>query len=516
METLQEVRNGISNGRPASIEFIKEEKKVRFVYEKFTPATITKLEEKLRASPATVTRHEKKLRTRQATITKHEGKLRTNPATITKHEEELRASPATVTRHKKKLITTSTLNKNNLQVKNEETGSANTNMITINPLIPEFKSWKDNMRVFCNGSFFAFAGEFAFARDIILDPSQAMGLLGGEELNTVLNQNESLEFYKFKEGFFVLSCQPSYSFGFNNYLNSWLAMIHSSYYQMKLSISKVNKQFTLALTRFEYVNLFHTVTNFYNAFLAMTFFKKTPEETAILLVDGHPKGSLDHTWSVLFNKVTRIGNVNHVTLYNEFVWVEQGYNSPMRNQKSNATPLVEEFREFFLNKHEVDGESHKLNCSSINLLFLWRRNYLAHPRNPSGQVSRKIKNEEQLVKYVSEKFMNVNVKAYQLDQFNMSMQLAFISKTDILVGMHGAGLTHSVFLPKHAGLIEFYPNYWPSSIAMFKAIARFRNLHYENWVNKESKYEFPDKYTKVPTHIIAVKLNSILKKMKCK
>ena len=389
-------------------------------------------------------------------------------------------------------------------------------MITINPLIPEFKLWKDNMRVFCNGSFLAFAAEFAFARDIILDPSQAKGLLGGEELNTVLNQDEKLEFYKFKKGFFVLSCQPSYSFGSKNYLNTWLAMIHSSYYQIKLRISKVNKQFTLALTRFEYANLFHTVTDFYNAFLAMTFFKKTPEETAILLVDGHPKGSLDDTWSVLFNKVTRIGHVSNVTLYNEFVWVEQGYNSPMNNQKANSIPLVEEFREFFLNRHEVDGKSHNLNCSSINLSFLWRRNYFAHPRNPSGQVSRKIKNEEQLVKYVSEKFMNVNVKAYQLDQFNMSMQLAIISKTDILVGMHGAGLTHSMFLPKHAGLIEFYPNYWPSSIAMFKAIARFRNLHYENWVNTESKFEFPDKYTEIPEHIITDKLYSILKKMKCK
>ena len=486
VEMFQDVGINISKGRPASMEFVKQEEKLRFVFEIFTPATITKHEEKLGTSPKTTTRHEKKLRTNLETITEHAKKLRT------------------------------TLNKNKLQVKIEETGNSNMNMLTINPLIPEFKSWKDNMKVFCNDSFFAFARKLAFARDIILDPSRAEGLSGGEELNTVLNQKEDLEFYKFKKGFFVLSCQPNYSFGVKNYLNTWLKMIQNSYYQMKSSVSEVNKQFTLALTRFEYVNLFHTVTNFYNAFLAMIFFRKTPEETAILLVDGHPKGSLDHTWSVLFNKVTRVGNVKEVTMYNEFVWVEQGYNSPMRNQKANSTPLVEEFREFFLNKHEVDRESHKLNCSSINLLFLWRRNYLAHPRNPSGQVSRKIKNEEQLVKYVSENFMNVNVKAYQLDQFNMSMQLAIISKIDILAGMHGAGLTHSMFLPKHAGLIEFYPKYWSSSNLAFKAIARFRNLHYERWVNTEPKYEFPNKYTEVPIYAIADKLNNILKKMKCK
>ena len=474
VEVLKEVRISISKGRPASIELVKQEEKLRYTSNEIhTSTTATRLEARLRTSPGTITRHEKKLRT------------------------------------------TSTFNKSKLQGKVVETGTANKIMPTINPLIPEFKSWKDSMEVFCNGSFFAFAGEFAFAREIILDPSHAIGLLGGEDLNEVLNQKEYLEFYKFKKGFFVLPCQPTYSFGSNNYLNTWLAMIHNNYYQMKLSISKVNKQFTLALTRFEYANLYHTVTDYYNAFLAMMFFKKTPEETAILLVDGHPKGSLDNTWSILFNKVTRIGSVKGVTLHNEFVWVEQGYNSPMSNQEANSIPIVKKFREFFLHKHGVDSESHKLNCSAVNLLFLWRRNYVAHPRNPSGQVSRKIKNEEQLVKYVTENYMNVNVKAYQLDQFNMSMQLAIIAKTDILVGMHGVGLTHSMFLPKHAGLIEFYPIYWSSNNLVFKAIARFRNLHYENWVNKEPKYEFPNEYTQVPMYIIADKLNRILEKMKC-
>ena len=178
----------------------------------------------------------------------------------------------------------------------------------------------------------------------------------------------------------------------------------------------------------------------------MIFFKKEPEETSILLVDGHPKGSLDVIWPQLFNKVTRIGSIKDLTQYKELVWVELGYNSPMRNQKAANIPLAEEFREFFLEKHGVDPKGHELDCSSVNVLFIWRRDYVAHPRNPRGKVSRKIKNEKELVNYVKSSFKNVNVKDYQLDKLSMSTQLSIITETDILIGMHGAGLTHTMFL----------------------------------------------------------------------
>ena len=129
VEVLKEVRISISKGRPASIELVKQEEKLRYTSNEIhTSTTATRLEARLRTSPGTITRHEKKLRT------------------------------------------TSTFNKSKLQGKVVETGTANKIMPTINPLIPEFKSWKDSMEVFCNGSFFAFAGEFAFAREIILDP----------------------------------------------------------------------------------------------------------------------------------------------------------------------------------------------------------------------------------------------------------------------------------------------------------------------------------------------------------
>jgi hypothetical protein len=47
--------------------------------------------------------------------------------------------------------------------------------------------------------------------------------------------------------------------------------------------------------------------------------------------------------------------------------------------------------------------------------------------------------------------------------------------------MHGAGLTHAIFLPKSAALIELTTSSYYSS-DHFAAIAKWRGLHYQRWV----------------------------------
>ena len=61
-------------------------------------------------------------------------------------------------------------------------------------------------------------------------------------------------------------------------------------------------KFTIAVTRYEYANLFHTMTDWYNAFYVMKVFNKTPQDVKILLIDGHPKSQLDVTWNTLFGQ----------------------------------------------------------------------------------------------------------------------------------------------------------------------------------------------------------------------
>lgn len=57
-------------------------------------------------------------------------------------------------------------------------------------------------------------------------------------------------------------------------------------------------------------------------------------------------------------------------------------------------------------------------------------------------------------------------------------QLEISRNTDILIGMHGAGLTHLLFLPKWATIFELYNCDDP---ACYRDLARLRGVNYMTW-----------------------------------
>ena len=177
--------------------------------------------------------------------------------------------------------------------------------------------------------------------------------------------------------------------------------------------------------------------------------------------------------------------------------------------------LLEEFREFFLSSYGLPTDR-PLNCSSLSLLFIWRRPYLAHPRNPSGDVHRKVKNEDEIMKSVEERFPHLRLNGIQTDALSMREQLRFASESDILIGMHGAGLSLCLMLPKYGALLEFMPKYInPSFKKHFVGMATWRGIIFERWVNSDNKLEFDDHYTRIPPDVVIQHIESIQGKM-CK
>jgi len=76
------------------------------------------------------------------------------------------------------------------------------------------------------------------------------------------------------------------------------------------------------------------------------------------------------------------------------------------------------------------------DCAALRLsvLFIWRHDYVAHPRNPRGTVSRKIANEDELVERVSAVLPQARVRGVQIDLYTMDQQLRLIVDADILIG----------------------------------------------------------------------------------
>ena len=67
--------------------------------------------------------------------------------------------------------------------------------------------------------------------------------------------------------------------------------------------------------------------------------------------------------------------------------------------------------------------------------------------------------------------------------------------------MHGAGLTHLLFMPSSAGLIELFPQYVPSR-PHFRVLSNWRQISYLKWTNMDQENELPNYKTRIPTDVI--------------
>lgn len=105
-------------------------------------------------------------------------------------------------------------------------------------------------------------------------------------------------------------------------------------------------------------------------------------------------------------------------------------------------------------------------------------------------------------------FPAYNIRGEQLDLYNVTTQLRIISKTDIFIGMHGAGLAYSMFLPPHSVVIELFPAYYKGMNWHMEFIARRSGHFYRSWRNRNNRLEdVQGQLTKVPPHVVVSLIN---------
>lgn len=99
---------------------------------------------------------------------------------------------------------------------------------------------------------------------------------------------------------------------------------------------------------------------------------------------------------------------------------------------------------------------------------------------------RKILNQDELVGAM------MNVPRFKIKVVDYTMQVPFLDQlkithnSDIFIGMHGAGLTHALFLPDWAVLFELYNTEDPDC---YSDLARLRGVNYITWEDKAKLYQ---------------------------
>ena len=384
-----------------------------------------------------------------------------------------------------------------------------------------FKVWMQNIVAGCSGMFAGYSKMMLRLNNVIMDKKYStVQTVGGKPIDGIMNQKEEAETYTLKKGFFQVACGSSPSFTLDKdsaHLKDWIRSLDFAQYetfQSKINRSAdslyVEQTFTIALMRYEFANVYWTVMDLYNIYLTARLFNKTVAETNILLIDERPKNHLDDLYKTIYNS-RQLHSYPNLTLFKDLVWMYSRAHGPML-KKQNSIPLVQDFRKDSLESFGLPS-NHKKNCSALNILFIWRRNYVAHPRNPSGLVWRKIKNEDELLNTTKTTFPSAKVQGVQLDNLSPREQLALISNTDLLIGMHGAAFGFSLFLPSGGGAIEMFPQYVSANWHM-EYLVKWAGVQYRSWKNKDKKLEdTKNRYTTVPPKILTDLINSLITKV---
>lgn len=383
---------------------------------------------------------------------------------------------------------------------------------------PPMTSWvtKENTWTFCENRITIYSDLFAILRDVTIFPTRINDIetqaKGGEEIRHVLNQQVSKETYVFNSDFFEMNCTTG-----NDQIEKRkmkMPRLHSLKLNLVKNIAtshpaspKFANKYVIAVVRQDYANLHNWVRNILNTFIIMMHFKIQPSNMSILFMDGHPATELDKAWETIYDKPLRVGQMRETVQSSNFILSFVENEGPLSKYENTQVSYLEEFRSFVLSRFGLESKS-TLNCTSLKITIILRRNSVYHPRNVNGNTGRKIFNEAELVDGLMKEFPGACVKAVVMETLPMKLQLDAIRQTDLLIGMHGAGMSHVVFLPKHAAILELFPMGFKIGRPWYKcfhSIANWRNMNYDTWENFDRSMEMPSDFSILPIDVIVNK-----------
>ncbi|ETO23171.1 glycosyltransferase [Reticulomyxa filosa] len=138
----------------------------------------------------------------------------------------------------------------------------------------------------------------------------------------------------------------------------------------------------------------------------------------------------------------------------------------MSNRCLKPSAYVKEFAEWFLEGFGLKQSTNRAQ-KKINIVLICRKDYFAHPRKASKKVERKFRDDveiENVIAQIAIDGVDTKVRRVYLEDIDIKQQMQIMSTADVLIGVHGAGMTHALFLPQNSGVIEIVPSQYGGRI----------------------------------------------------
>ncbi|KAL3904010.1 MAG: hypothetical protein SGARI_005122, partial [Bacillariaceae sp.] len=288
---------------------------------------------------------------------------------------------------------------------------------------------------------------------------------GGEVLSTVMGREEDIEFPKYQRGAFSVQKKPDYQVPMEyrsrlHYLEKVLNAVRyptqKNNFSVDTSCDETYPGVTLFTTRYEYVNLYHTLTDWWSAYYVLPEdYLQKPHR--VVFMDGHAQGGLDDTWRVLFGDFHFIQHLpkGKGLCFEKAVFIPAGYKTPIfpdfERDRCPRKEMTAAFSDFVLGQY---------NLASIqpirgNVVIIDRQPYVSHPRSDLSNFKRQSSNMDALQASL-QKIPGVKAQLVRLELLSFGEQLKLIREAHVLIGLHGAALSHLMFMDRsRSHVVEF-------------------------------------------------------------
>ncbi|KAM7498952.1 hypothetical protein LguiA_023366 [Lonicera macranthoides] len=352
---------------------------------------------------------------------------------------------------------------------------------------------------------------------IRMHPERIKMAIGGERLEAVMGRGEEEEFPVFEFGAFDIEVGEGFSGGrklaSGDLLDRCVPRNGIERHTMRSLIDSIRKVGTsefecsewvdepaLLITRFEYANLFHTVTDWYSAYVASRV-TGLPNRPHLIFVDGHCTASLEETWKAMFSSLRYAKHFEGPVCFRHAILTPLGYETALfkglseridcrgapahelwEKPNNQKTARLAEFGEMI--KASFDLPLNRVKKSKVvsgqNVLFIRREDYLAHPRH-SGKPESRLSNEQEVfesLKSWASKHAEckVNLVNGLFAHMPLKEQVRAIEDAAVIIGAHGAGLTHIVSATPDTVILEIVSSAYRRP--HFQLIAQWKGLEY--------------------------------------
>ena len=230
---------------------------------------------------------------------------------------------------------------------------------------------------------------------------------------------------------------------------------------------------TLLLSRKDDHNPFFMTSIVLNAWI---MFGKT--DVQLLMYDDASKQPVDDLYKKLLSPSRDIAYAHDMlddVWCFEKLWTIPGeYTGPLMMHLNDAqecgrSDMIEDFTN---DVHALyPNEERKDNRTTVT--FVGRKHY------NKRTISRVWTNEKDMVEAMGKARPDLHVRLVYYEELDFEKQMHVDRTTDIMVGMHGAGLVHALFLPTGSHVVEVFPKHkrrWG-----YRNIAQYRGFTYDDF-----------------------------------